>query len=367
MIRVLDRYLLREWARVFGLTLIGFPVLVSLFDLTDKLDRYLSRGISRGSVLLSYVFGLPEYLVLVLPIAVLFATVFTISTLGRHSELTAAKASGQSFHRLIRPLMFAAAAAAVLGFILSELSAPAASRQLELRGERAIRSRTGRYNFVYRADGGWVYVVRSLEIAPRELSNVLLLRRGTGIDYPTLAIAAQLARYTEDTATGPRGRSGRWVFQNGQYRVLGGPGVELAFGFDSMSSRHFRERPEDLLAEPKRPEEMRYGELKQYIDALERSGSEVKKLKAELMLKLSIPLACIVIAAFGAPLAITTHRSGPAAGVAVSLGVTGLFLLSFQLSKAIGASGLLPPGFAAWLPNLLWGVAAVYLLRKAPT
>jgi lipopolysaccharide export system permease protein len=366
MIRVLDRYILREWTRVFALTSLGFPVLVTLFDLTDKLDRYLSRGISRGAVALSYLYGFPELLVVVLPVAVLFATVFTVSTLGRHSELTAAKASGQSFHRLIRPLLLAASVSAVLAFALSEMSAPAASRQLELRGEKAIRSRTGRYNFVYRADGGWVYLVRSLEIAPRELSNILLLRRGTGIDYPTLAIAAQQARFTDDTAHGEPG-GGRWVFKNGQYRVLGGPGVELAFGFDSMSSRHFRERPEDLLAESKRPEEMRYGELKQYIDALERSGSEVKKLKAELMLKLSIPLACIVIAAFGAPLAITTHRSGPAAGVAVSLGVTGLFLLSFQLSKAIGASGLLPPSFAAWLPNLLWGIAALYLLRKAPT
>ncbi|HXO85923.1 MAG TPA: LptF/LptG family permease, partial [Gemmatimonadales bacterium] len=96
----LDRYLLREWVRVFLVTLIGFPILVIVIDLTDKLDQYLSRGVSRGAVALSYVFDLPEKMFLVLPVAVLFATVFTVGALGRHSELTAAKASGISFHRL---------------------------------------------------------------------------------------------------------------------------------------------------------------------------------------------------------------------------------------------------------------------------
>jgi len=99
-LRTLDRYVVREWLRVFLITLIGFPILVIVIDLTDKLDQYLGRGIKPGAVALSYVFDLPEKMFLILPVAVLFATVFTVGSLGRHSELTAAKASGISFHRL---------------------------------------------------------------------------------------------------------------------------------------------------------------------------------------------------------------------------------------------------------------------------
>src|SRR3989475_8840953 len=40
-----------------------------------------------------------------------------------------------------------------------------------------------------------------------------------------------------------------------------------------------KERPIDLLAEPKAPEEMRYAELGRYINALARSGSDTKKLR----------------------------------------------------------------------------------------
>ena len=70
---------------------------------------------------------------------------------------------------------------------------------------------------------------------------------------------------------------------------------------------------------------------------------------------------------FGAPLAITNPRSGAAWGVAVSLATTFLFLLLMQLSRAVGGGGLLPPTLAAWFPNLLVGIGAVWLLRKAQT
>jgi lipopolysaccharide export system permease protein len=367
----LDRYLLGEWLRVFLVTLIGFPILVIVIDLTDKLDQYLSRGVSRGAVALSYVFDLPEKMFLVLPVAVLFATVFTVGALGRHSELTAAKASGISFHRLVRPLFVAAGAALIAGLLLGEIAPVATSRRLEMLGEKAIRSTTSRFNFVYRADRGWVYAIRSLELRMGEMTDVLLEREGTGPAYPTIILAAQRAVYA-DTGKAARAAldgTARWTLHRGTLRYLAGsqPGGEVAFEFDSLRSRTLRERPMDLLAEPKSPDEMRYAELRRYIEALTRSGSNAKKLQVELALKIAIPFICLFITLFGAPLAISTPKSGAAWGVAASLATTFIVLLMFQLAKAIGSGGVLPPLLAAWAPNILVGVAAVYLLRKAPT
>src|SRR5438093_12830478 len=129
--RTLERYLLREWSRVFLITLLGFPILVIVIDLTDKLDTYLGRGIKPAVVAWSYVFDLPEKMFLILPVAVLFATVFTVGALGRHSELTAAKASGISFHRRALPLCAPAAAAVVAGRVLGGRAPAATSRGTE--------------------------------------------------------------------------------------------------------------------------------------------------------------------------------------------------------------------------------------------
>jgi lipopolysaccharide export system permease protein len=213
-----------------------------------------------------------------------------------------------------------------------------------------------------------VYAIRSLDLRTREMSDVLLEREGTGEDYPTIILAAQRAVYA-DSGKGARRDAARWSLQRGTLRYLPGskPEGEIAFEFDSLRSRTLQERPVDLLAEPKSPDEMRYAELRRYVDALMRSGSNAKKLQVELALKIAIPFICLLIALFGAPLAITTPKSGAAWGVAASLATTFIVLLMFQLAKAIGSGGVLPPLLAAWAPNILVGVASVYLLRKAPT
>jgi lipopolysaccharide export system permease protein len=355
----LDRYVLRAWLRVFFITLLGFPLLVIVIDLTDNLDKYLNRGISKGAVALSYVFGMPETMFLVLPAAVLFATVFTVSTMGRHSEITAAKAGGVSFHRLARPMFGAAAVAFVLGLGLGELMPLAATRKAELLQESQLRSDDSRPNFVYRADGGWVYAVRWLALATAEMQDVILERAGTGPDYPTIVVAARTARWSGDAR--------RWTLADGAIRYLMGPDRELAFRFDTLRSRVLVERPADLLARPKAPEEMGYFELGRYIDALERSGTDANKLIAERALKISVPFACVIIALFGAPLAMTGPRAGVAFGLAVALGTTFVDLLLFQLSRAVGASGALPPTLAAWIPNVAFGVAGGWLLRRTRT
>jgi len=363
-VSTLDRYVLREWTKVCLLAALGFPFLVIVIDLADKFDTYFGRGISKAQVAYSYLFYLPETISLVLPVAVLFAVVFTVGALGRHSELTAAKASGISFHRLVRPLLVASLATALVDLGLTELAPGASARRAELLGEKAARPTISRFSpFVYRADSGWVYSIRSLELrtSGAEMRDPIMEREGTGEDYPTILVAAQ--RGTYDTARTARG----WMLGKGAVRYLLGPGRETTFKFDSLRIASLRETPTALLAEPKAPDEMRYAELGRYVDALSRSGSDTKKLRVERALKLAVPFACIVIALFGAPLAISTPRSGMAWGVAVCLATTFVDLLMFQLSKAVGAGGALPPAFAAWVPNLLFGAAGVWLWRKAQT
>src|SRR2546428_13093598 len=149
---------------------------------------------------------------------------------------------------------------------------------------------------------------------------------------------------TAGAKRGTRRGGGHWSLQRGTLRYLLGPDQELAFSFDVLRTRAtLRETPQALLAEPTPPDAMRYAELGRYIDALARSGSDTRKLAVDRALKIAIPFTCIIIALFGAPLAITNPRSGAAWGVAVSLATTFLFLLLVQLSRAVGGGGLLRP------------------------
>jgi lipopolysaccharide export system permease protein len=356
---ILDRYLLREWFRILMLTALGFPLIVIAFELTDNLDEHLSRGIEPGAIALGYAYSIPDKLAVILPAAVLFATVFSLGSQNRHSELTAAKASGRSLTRTVWPLLGVATMTAGFTLALGEWAPTATTRQLELLGEREVRSTSARYNFVYRADHGWVYAARALDLNQQSLRDLVLEREGRGPVYPTLVVQSPDARFSDSTE--------RWMLRGARFRVLPALDQEITFAFDSLVQRALVETPAGLLVEPKDPREMRYGELGRYIDDLERSGGDGRKLRVRQALKIAIPFTCIVIALFGAPLAVTAPRSSGALGVGISLVTTVVFLMLIQLSEAIGAGGLLPPLVAAWLPNLVFGAAGVILLIRAPT
>lgn len=357
--RLLDRYILGLWLRIFALTVLGFPLVSILINLTDSLNKLLDRGLTVRQIVVSYVYSVPENMFLVLPAAVLFATVFTVGSLARHSELTAAKAGGQSFRRLVLPLIVASLFATGLALVVGELAPGSTAKELRIQKAQTEVPTSARFNFVYRADQGWVYTIRSLQIAKQKLQGLLFERQGTGISYPGLVVTADSATYDPERRV--------WRLWHGSSRVIAGPDREASFTFRSLVLRSFTQTPADLLAEPKAPDEMRYAELGRYIEALQRSGNDANKLIVERALKLAIPATCLIIVIFGAPLAITSPRAGTAFGIAVSLGTTVFFLLLMQIAKAIGAGGLIDPTAAAWIPNGLFLLIGLVLLARVRT
>jgi lipopolysaccharide export system permease protein len=99
LLRPLDGYVLSEFLKILAATALGFPFLVIVIDITESLQKYLLKHIPPMDIAKAYVYGVPETMFQVLPAAVLFATVFSIGGFTRHSEISAAKASGISFYR----------------------------------------------------------------------------------------------------------------------------------------------------------------------------------------------------------------------------------------------------------------------------
>ena len=358
---LLDRYVLASWIKIFLLTAVGFPLVQVLLNATDRVGRLLERNLSAGTIALSYVYQLPESMSQMIPAATLFATVFTLGPLSRHSELTAAKAGGVSFHRILLPLVFAAAFASVASFYVGELSTRASARALELQKERRASGVTVRYNFVYRADRGWMYAVRLLDTQTRRMENVVFERPGTGDSNPTLTVVADSVVYVDTLP-------GRWRFLSGSTHYMGDSSRVLAtFQFKKARVKTLTQRPRELLVESKDPSEMDYQELSEYIETLRRSGNDVKKLQVEQAIKVAVPVACFIIALFGGPLAMTAPRAGAAVGVAISLGTTVSYLMLINLTRAIGTSGLMNPTLAAWAPNILFFLISLILLWRVRT
>lgn len=359
LLHPLDRYVLSEFWKIFVPMALGFPLLVIVIDLVDHLDTYLNRNLTNGQIALSYLYWIPDSMFMVLPAAVLFATVFSIGALTRHSEITAAKATGISFFRLVAPIFFGASLVTVFALVLGEVVPVTNARRNELLEERSSSSPNDRFNFAYEAPQGRVYQVAALNVKRNMIDRLSIERKGSGPEYPTYLLAASSAQW--DTTRD------RWTLKQGSLHIIPDSSQTFAIHFDSLRDRNFEEAPADLTLIPRSPEEMRYSELSRFIAALERSGGDANELKVERALKIAIPVTCLIIAIFGAPLATSTKRGGAAYGIGISLATTVLFLMLIQITKAVGGGGVIPPTIAAWLPNALFGVLGLLLLAKVRT
>ena len=362
--RPLDRYVFTEFWKIFLSTAIGFPLLVMVIDLTDNLDKYLSRNLPRQNIAMSYLYFLPDSMFMVLPAAVLFATVFSIGALTRHSEITAAKASGISFYRLITPILFGAILACGLDLGLGEIVPITNQRRADLLESRAPGSRvtTTRFNFAFAGEYGRVYKVGTLNTDKGIMDLLQIERRGSGPDYPSYVLTARNASFESPSPT-----KVTWTLNSGDMEIVADTSHIFALSFQKLRDTRLTERPTDMMSKPRSPQEMRYRELTRFIRALERSGGDANLLRVERALKIAIPVTCIIIALFGAPLATSTQRGGAAYGIGVSLATTVTFLMLIQLTKAIGGKGLIPPDAAAWIPSVIFGTVGLVLMARVKT
>lgn len=353
--RSLDRYVMREFLRLFTLFALAAPVLFILGDLMDNLDKYMSRGLAAQRVALSYLYQLPLFVLYSFPIAALIAAVFTVNNMTRHSEVTAAKAGGISFFRLFAMLPLLGVVLTAGGLALSELVPVTNRMREEVLGQRPNRFRQSRTDFAYRAGDGRVFSIRRLDVGIHRMEGIVMERKGNEPEVPSEYLVAEEANF--DPTRG-------WTLRNGHLRLFMGAGVERALQFERVTIRSLVESPEDLLADAKDPDNMRYAELGQFIEIIERSGGRPLKLMVQKAQKVAIPVATLVIVLFAMPLATSAQRGGSAFGVGVSLAITMLYLMLFKVAGAAGASGALPPLAAAWLPNALFAVAAGVLMVR---
>lgn len=356
-VSTLDRYVVREFARLFVLFAIAAPLLFILGDVMDNLDKHIARGVGVQRVALSYVYQLPLFLLYSLPIASLIAAVFTVGNMTKHSEVTAAKAGGVSFFRLFASLPALGILVTLLGLGLSELVPVTNRLREETLGLRA-RQRQNRKDFVYRTADGRAFTIRQLQVASSMIHGITMEREGNEPEIPSEHASSAWAKFADDEG---------WTFGEGQLRLFFGPDAERTYEYESMRIPSFTETPEQLLAIQKDPENMGYAELGRFIQISQRSGGRPLKLIVARAQKISIPVATLVIILFAMPLATSTARGGSAYGIGISLAITIFYLMLFKVAGAMGASGAIPGVAAAWIPNGIFTIAAAFLLTRVKT
>ena len=115
MLKKLDQYIIHQFLVVLGLSVFGFVSIFLIVDLIENLDRFMDNKVPFYIVLKYYLYTIPYFIGIGLPMSVLLSTVFSIGTMVKKNEWTAIKASGISLYRVTYTIL-------LLGIILSAIS-----------------------------------------------------------------------------------------------------------------------------------------------------------------------------------------------------------------------------------------------------
>lgn len=358
--RILDRYLLKQFLYVLFFALLSFWVIFLIVDVVEHIDTFIDRHASLGSIIKYYFFYSPYILVLVLPIAMLLSSLFSLGLLSRQNELLALKSSGVSLYRILIPLLGFALVISLLVMAAGNYLIPY-TNQISLKiHSREIEKKASLGEVIYND----MYV-------QTENQQVLYLnhynaqtRTGEGVLFQTFKDGQMKEEIRADKIVW--GGDG-WIFLKGSQRIFSDSSLapEKYVPFDRVLRLDLKLKPQALTKEQKLPEEMSYQELKNYVLLKQRTGQDVAAEKTDLYLKIAFPLANLVIVLFGCTLATSPRRSGLALSFAISLAICFVYYTFLRIGQSFGYSHKFSPLLGAWISNLVFGAIGMFLLIRA--
>ena len=128
----------------------------------------------------------------------------------------------------------------------------------------------------------------------------------------------------------------RWRFDDGLIHRFDEKGDITQ---EAFTATHFdlKDVPSDFKQSGKKPEEMSWAELRNYITAMQSSGVDTTRYIVDLWAKLSTPFICFVLALVGVPFSIRSNRSGGVAlGVAMTIAIGAGYLILFYVGISLG-------------------------------
>ncbi|QRM19118.1 LPS export ABC transporter permease LptG [Dechloromonas sp. TW-R-39-2] len=352
-IALYQRYLMREVFAAVFLVLAAFLALFSFFDLINELRSVGRGGYQLNHALLFVTLSLPGLIYELIPIATLIGSLYALSTLARHSEITVLRASGLATKDLLMTLFRVAGLLALLTLFVGEGLVPFAERTAQELRARALSKVIAQQGF---ETGLWIKDGRSFINIRKAMPDSSL--KGVRIYKFTSANTLESVMEAEDA-----------VFQQPDRWLLSGVVRTVLEADNSWVERretvewHSAVNPDLLSVLMVSPERMSLLGLLNYRQHLSENKQQTERYEIAIWKKIIYPLAALVMVALALPFGYSHDRVG---GVSlkifagVMLGI--LFYALNGLFSNLGIINAWPPFASATAPSALFMLAAAGML-----
>ena len=361
--RILRTYILKELLQPTAMALVLFTFILLVGNLVKLADLLINKGVSLFAIAQMFSLLIPTLMSHTVPLGVLTGTLLAFGKLSGDREILAMRTSGISLLAIAMPVL-------TVGFIVSLALIPINDRVVpwshyatrQLFKEVGIRNPTAFLEpgtfirefkpyilFLYGVEGNKLTKVRIYQPKEGHPTRTIVAERGEFVPIP--AERRVVLRLYDGTADEPdtKDPSKFYKLQFATYSV----NLDLLKGGAD---------PKSLSRKPK---DMSLSQLEEEIGRLEAQDIDTTPLKIEIQNRIAFSFSPFIFMLIAIPMGITTRRAQRSVGFGLSLLVFLGYYLFLILGQALAERGLIAPGPALWMPNMIGLVVGVFLMWRS--
>ena len=354
----LDWYIVKKFLGTFFFSISLILIIVIVFDISEKIDDFLRSEVSIKKIVFDYYLNfIPYFGNLFSPLFIFISVIYFTSKMAGNSEIIAMLNSGMSFSRLLRPFVFTSILLATLSFVLGNFIIPETNKtRIDFENKYLKRKQKKRIKNIHMQIQKDQYIYMESYNRAKNIGYKFTLENFENNKLESKLSANYIEYDTVDNNWRVRDYKIREYFEKNE-KISQGRVLDTIINLT----------PKDLAKNKSLVETMGMKKLNEYIKEEEiRGTSQIIYHKIEKHKRVANPFSTIILTIVA--VAIGSRRIRGGAGIQLSIGLLLSFgyILFMQISTTFATNSNLLPVVAVWIPNLLFALVALLLVKYAP-
>jgi len=357
-LKKIDIYIIRKFLGTYFYAILLLTVIIIIFDISEKIDDFIEKDAPLKAIIFQYYLNfIPFFVNMFSSLFTFIAVVYFTSRMASNTEIVAMLNAGISFWRILVPYLISGVFLTVLSFALMNYVIPYTNRDLRAFEKLYIKNpfKSNEMNLHMQLEPGtYIYVENFNSLANIGYRFTLEKFDSTGL---TLKLKADMITWDSIHS--------QWKMTNYVIRKLRPSGESLNLGTEKDTLMAFS--PADFKIDVEDAKMMTYNQLNRFIKQEEMRGSTLTgQFNLEKYKRLTFPFANLVLTFIGVALSSRKVRGGIGMHLGMGIGIAFTFILLLQVSSVFAIFGNLPAWIALWIPNFIYSIVAIILLKMAP-
>ena len=358
-IKKLDFYIFKKFIVTFFVALILIIGIVIIFDISEKIDDFVSKEAPLRAIIFDYYLNfIPYFMNMFSPLFVFITVIFFTSVMAANSEIVAILSAGISFHRMMRPYIFTATILAIFSLSLNLFIIPNSNKtrvEFEskyLKGKQTNYARNVHYQiapgeFVFvESFSSWNNTAYKFTLEKIEENKLVSKLTAESAVWDTTFNGWRLKKYFIRDYTSDL-----------EDNIRSGKQLDTII---NLTER-------DFYMKKKTVETLDYSELNELISLQQlRGDANIKLALIEKHTRFALPFSAFILTVMGVALSSKKRRGGIGWNIGIGIALSFTYILFLRFSQMFVYTDTLPPMLALWVPNILFAFIAGVLYRIAP-